>query len=80
MSEDKPTGDDKLMAYFMGQTNERLGQIESKLVELISFRSEIVATAKAEAKAEARSSSIQVSIISGILMILISFLMRKMGF
>lgn len=69
-SEDKPT-DDKLLAYFMGQTNTRLVSIEEKLVELIAFRAEVVASAKA--------TSIGVSLLIGVITVVLNIVMRKMG-
>lgn len=63
--------DDKLIVYFMGQTNERLGQIESKLAELIAFRAEVLASAKA--------TSFVMSAISGIVVLFLTYLMKKMG-
>lgn len=66
-----PPGDDKLMAYFMGQTNERLGQIESKLAELIAFRAEVLASAKA--------TSFVMSAVSGVIVLLASWVMKRMG-
>lgn len=71
MEEKLPPGDDKLMAYFMGQTNERLGQIESKLAELIAFRAEVLASAKA--------TSFVMSACSGLVVLLLTYLMKKMG-
>jgi hypothetical protein len=69
---EKPEGtDDKLIVYFMGQTNERLGQIESKLAELIAFRAEVLASAKA--------TSFVMSAISGLVVLFLTFLMKKMG-
>lgn len=60
---------DELLAYFMGQTNERLVQIEAKLVELIAFRAEV--------KAEAKSNAIFISALIGIIGIVINYLLRK---
>lgn len=73
MAEDKqlPPGDDKLMAYFMGQTNERLGQIESKLAELIAFRAEVLASAKA--------TSFVMSAVMGIVVFALNILLKKFG-
>lgn len=68
--EEKPT-DDKLLAYFMGQTNTRLVSIEEKLVELIAFRAEVVASAKA--------TSIGVGIVIGLITLVLNIVIRKMG-
>lgn len=62
---------DKLMLYFMGQTNERLTQIESKLLELITFRAEVLAHAK--------STAIWVGVIASILNLIVGIVLRKVG-
>lgn len=62
---------DELLAYFMGQTNERLVQIESKLTELIAFRAEV--------KAEAKNQAMIISFIIGILTVVLNVLLKKMG-
>lgn len=62
---------DKLMPYFMGQTNERLVQIESKLMELLAFRSEVLASA--------RTTSVLISAVSGIVILLVSYGLKKLG-
>lgn len=62
----------ELLAYFMGQTNERLESIEQKLIELIAFRAEVVASAKA--------TSMSVSVIIGILTIIMNIVLKKMGY
>lgn len=66
---------DELMAYFMGQTNERLMAIETKLVELISFRAEVLSTAKADAK----NTAVWVSLVTAIIMIVVNVGLKKMG-
>lgn len=71
--EQKPK--DELLAYFMGQTNERLLAIESRLSELISFRAEITASAKVEAK----NTAIMVSVLSAVLIIVVNVLLKKAG-
>lgn len=71
MSPDDHNKKDELLPYFMGQTNERLMQIESKLVELLAFRAEVLASAKA--------TSIVVSATSGIIVFLVMFILKKMG-
>lgn len=71
--EQKPK--DELMAYFMGQTNERLMAIESKLIELISFRAEVLSTAKADAK----QTAMWVSILTAVVMILVNIGLKKAG-
>ncbi len=68
---DDNQNNDKLMAYFMGKTDERLASIEQKLVELIAFRAEVVASAKA--------TSIMVSVVVGVAMVLINVIIRRMG-
>lgn len=74
MADDRPPveGNDKLLAYFMGQTNTRLESIEEKLVELIAFRAEVVASAKA--------TSISMSVIISILGLVIHIVLKKMGY
>ncbi len=67
----KNVNDDKLIVYFMGQTNERLGQIETKLAELIAFRAEVLASAKA--------TSFVMSAVSGIVVLILTLLLKKMG-
>lgn len=67
--EQKPK--DELLAYFMGQTNERLMQIESKLVELIAF--------KAEVKSDAKNQAMWVSVIVGIFSIILNVVLKKYG-
>lgn len=63
--------EDRLIVYFMGQTNERLVQIENKLLELIAFRAEVLAHAK--------STAIWVGIICSLLSIVLNVLLRKVG-
>lgn len=72
MADNQPPNDDKLLAYFMGQTNTRLVSIEEKLVELIAFRAEVVASAKA--------TSISMSVIISILGLVIHIVLKKMGY
>lgn len=69
--EGPPGADDKLIVYFMGQTNERLSQIESKLAELIAFRAEVLASA--------RATSFVMSAISGIVVLVLSVALKRMG-
>lgn len=64
--------DNKMMAYFMGQTNERLAKIEEKLVELLTFRAEVLASA--------RATSIIVGAVWAVIIIVLNVLLRKMGF
>lgn len=73
--DEKPESNDKLLAYFMGQTNTRLVSIEEKLVELIAFRAEVVASAKATST----TVSIIVSVIVGLFMLLVQVVGKKMG-
>jgi hypothetical protein len=67
--------DDKLMVYFMGQTNERLLQIEGKLVELISFRAEVLT----EAKNKAQNTAIIYAIVSFIITTVVNVVLQKVG-
>lgn len=62
---------DELLAYFMGQTNERLVQIESKLTELIAFRAEV--------KAEAKNQATMVAVVISILSVVLNIVMKKYG-
>lgn len=62
---------DELLAYFMGQTNERLVQIESKLTELIAFRAEV--------KAEAKSQAMLISLVVGMLSVILNIVLKKYG-
>lgn len=69
--ESKDNDSKELIIYFMGQTNQRLAEIESKLVELIAFRSEVLATAK--------TTSVLVGVFSGIISVLVGIVLRKVG-
>lgn len=71
MTPDDPQNNDKLMAYFMGKTDERLASIEAKLIELIAFRAEVVASAKA--------TSISVSVGISIAGLVLGVVAKKMG-
>ena len=65
-------GKEELVAYFMGQTNERLTQIEVKLVELLTFRAEVMASA--------RSTAIVVGAVWAVLTVVIGAVLRKYGY
>lgn len=62
---------DELLAYFMGQTNERLLAIEKNMVQLIAF--------KAEVQASARSAAFLVSLVVGLIMLLLNVIAKKYG-
>jgi hypothetical protein len=72
---DPVESNDKLLAYFMGQTNTRLVSIEEKLVELIAFRAEVVASAKSTST----NISLVISVVVGILMLLVNVVLKKLG-
>jgi hypothetical protein len=76
MNSDNEKQKDELMAYFMGQTNERLMAIEQKLIELISFRAEILS----KAKEDSNSVSMRNSVITGVVLLLIGVVAKKLGF
>lgn len=67
--EQKPK--DELLAYFMGQTNERLIAIESKLVELIAFRAEV--------RTEAKNQAMVVAVVMNVLMVILQVIAKKYG-
>ncbi|UOF79070.1 hypothetical protein [Caudoviricetes sp.] len=67
--------DSKLMVYFMGQTNERLTQIETKLIELIAFRAEVIT----EAKNKASNVALIYTVVGFIVTTATNIILRKMG-
>jgi hypothetical protein len=75
MSPTEGKDDEKLMAYFMGQTNERLMAIETKLIELISFRAEVIA----EARAMSRSTSVVVGLACSAVGVVLTIVLKKLG-